>query len=113
MVENEYKGLIPQMVVLKFISNENNDGLIIKGSVENISYLVSAPNTGYLVREIKVPYKSSEIFFYFKNGQYYGKGFIAASTALPQLGMNRVFLKVMQNNSEDPGEKMNLRSLTY
>lgn len=111
MITDEYRGTIPKTLIVRYVSDDNNDGFIIKGNQKNLTYLTSAPDVNYTVKEIKVPYGAEPIYFYYKNGDKYGKGYVGFANSAYQ--ESRVALHLLQNNETDPNEKMNLRSLGY
>lgn len=111
MIETKYNGIIPKNLIVRYISRDKKDGFIIEETVKNLTYLTRAPDTSYTVKEISIPYKSEDIYFYYKNGNSFGKG----SLASPQTsyGESCVWLRLMQNVEKDENEKRNLRSLDY
>lgn len=111
MIEDEYRGIIPKTIIVRYFSYDKNDGFIIKGTQKNLTYLTSAPDVNYMVKEIKVPYDAAPIYFYYKNGDNYGKGYVGfANSAFQE---SSVSLHLMQNIETDPKDKMNLRSSAY
>ena len=109
-VENKSNGTtIPKTLIVKYASKDKDDGFIIEGNKKDLSYLSVAPDTEYAIKEIKIQYESEPIYFYFKNGNRYGKGW--AGYALTQHQTSRVILELMQNIETDPKEKRNLCSL--
>jgi len=110
MIQDPRKRLIPKIMTVKYVSDDVNNGFIIMGNQKDYSYLTTAPETGYTVKEIKVPYECQRIYFYYRNGDNFGKGYVSSASASPEYGENRVFLNVMQNNEPATNEKRNLRS---
>jgi len=110
MIQDQNKRLIPKIMTVKYVSDDVNDGFIIVGAPKDFSYLTTAPETGYTLKEIKVPYGSPDIYFFYSNGDNFGKGCVSSASASPEYGENRVFLDIMQNKETNPNEKRNLRS---
>jgi hypothetical protein len=108
MVENIHGTLIPKTLIVKYVSDDKDDGFIVKGYQIDMTYLTYAPEADYNVRSIKIPYKSKDIYFYYKNGNSFGKGALLSSNT--SSGKSRVWLQLMQNNEKDSKEKRNLRS---
>ncbi len=106
--KNLHGELIPTTLIIRYVSDSIDDGFIIKGEQKDITYLTQAPDANYNTKEIKVPYNVERIYFYYKNGGSYGKGFVGyAYTAFKE---SRVVLFLMQNIETNPQEKLNLRS---
>ena len=106
---------VPQVVHLNFNCREN-DGFIIVKDVNDIRMLKEAPTEGYNTKQITFSAKddliNSNIFFYYKAGDFYGKGSLE-SISYSGSGLLKVGLQLMQNNEDAPGEKRNLKSYQY
>lgn len=108
MTQNHLGHLIPKGPIVRYFSKDSNDGFILVEPPKDITYLTTAPDTAYNIKEIKIPYGIDRIYFYYRNGKSYGKGFVGyANSAFQE---SRVTLYLMQNNENDPNEKYNLRS---
>ena len=95
MIKGRMNRMTPKTFIVKFISNEKDDGFIIKGNKKDISYLTTAPESDYKAKEIKMTYGSKPIYFYYKNGDNYGKGVLSCPSSLH--GKSNVWLKLMQS----------------
>ena len=102
---------IPKTFIIRYISDNKNDGFIIKGTEKNFSYLPEAPTSDYDKKEIIVPHGSHNIYFYYRSGDDYGKG--ALKSPFSSYEESRVWLYLYQNIETDTKEKHNLRSERY
>ncbi len=108
MTKTKYRGMIPKTLIVKYVSDDKSDGFIVKGKQKDITYLTEAPVSGYDQKEIRTPY-NQDIYFYYKNGDSYGKGAFLSPES--RLGRSSVWLRLMQNIESDPKDKRNLRSI--
>lgn len=103
-----YERMIPKAFIIKYVSRYGDGGFIIKGNQINMTYLTTAPTSGYNDKSIKISIGSKDIYFYYKNGDTFGKGALLSPSHT--YGVSSVWLKLMQNVEKDPNEKYNLRS---
>jgi len=102
---------IPKAFIIRYVSDDKKDGFIVERDKKDFSYLPEAPAVDYNQKEIIVPLKSQDIYFYYRNGDKYGKG--ALLSPYTSYGKSRIWLHLFQNNETAPKEKRNLRSTAY
>jgi hypothetical protein len=110
-VKNHLNESIPKTFIVRYVSDDKKDGFIVEGNKRNFSYLPEAPAANYNQKEIIVTLKSKDIYFYYRNGDNYGKG--ALLSPYTSYGKSRIWLHLFQNNETDPKGKRNLRSRAY
>lgn len=99
---------IPKTFIVRYVSEDKNDGFIVEGYKKDMTYLTEAPVGDYKGKEIIVPLKSQDTYFYYRNGDSYGKGaLLAPRTTFEE---SRLWLYLYQNIETDTKEKHNLRS---
>ena len=108
------KKMVPEKIFLNYISNNRADGIIIAHNAKDITYLKIAPESGYAKEPIPLVlniHSDANIFFYYKNGNTYGKVWIQQTAYIS--GKVESILIIKENVEKDPKEKRNLRSLKW
>jgi hypothetical protein len=108
------KKMVPEKIFLNYISNNKNDGLIIVDNARDMRDLPTAPEKGYVKKRVPLIlniYSNPFVFFYYKNGNTYGKVWVR-NTSYIRGKIKSIFL-TKENIETDPKEKRNLRSFAF
>lgn len=114
ILDKRTQNMVPEKIFLNYASNNKNDGLIIVDDARDMRDLPTAPEKGYTKRQVPLVlniYSNPYAFFYYKNGDTYGKVWVQ-HTSYIEGKLKSVFL-VKQNIGENPKERRNLRSLAF
>jgi hypothetical protein len=113
MVLSKDKRLIPAGIFLNYVSNDETDRIAPVGNAEikDMRDMPLAPEKGYSLKQISLKFSRPGDFFYYKNGDTYGKVWVRQTDFL--LGKVESVIVVKQNNEKDSKERRNLRSLDY
>ncbi|MDR0932653.1 MAG: hypothetical protein LBM70_06505 [Victivallales bacterium] len=107
--EKDARGIYqPESLHLTMFSKNDQDGFIIARGITDISYLTIAPRIGYNTKQIPCVFDNTSrpIFFFYRYGNFYGKGYID-SASITKRGDINAPLTLFQNTVS--GDR-NLRS---
>jgi hypothetical protein len=113
MVLDKSKKSVPAQVFLNYVSNDEQDGIIFVESdrVKDMRDMSTAPEKDYNLKQIPLKLSCSGDFFYYKNGDTYGKVWVRQTYFI--LGKVESVIVVKQNNDSNLNERRNLRSRAY
>lgn len=106
--------MVPEKIFLNYVSNNKNDGIIIVDNAKDMRDLPTAPKKGYEKKPVPLIlniYSNPYAFFYYKNGDTYGKVWVRHTTYI-EGKLKSIFL-VKENIEKDPDKKRNLRSFAF
>lgn len=93
ILDKRTQNMVPEKIFLNYASNNKNDGLIIVDEARDMRDLPTAPEKGYTKRQVPLVlniYYNPYAFFYYKNGDTYGKVWVQ-HTSYPESRIKRTF----------------------